>query len=287
MLISVVIPTFNRAFFLKSAIDSVLEQSYSHFELIVVDDYSTDDTKELVCSYKDERIRYLQNRNVKGAQGARNTGLNEAVGDWIAMLDSDDVWFPHRLEEVVQSLGSASEDVVGVVTAYAIYDFESQRTLKVRIPKKNRYDSYKEIFYMNSLGGFSMFVFKRKTGLDIGGFDERFPALQDMDFYISILKKGAITVVPNKLVLQRISSNDRISTDFSKKLTGAQLLENKYFPLIKDDFRLRCRSKARIILFYRKTYGTMEVYHMFWMIPMLIFDFPSFVTLLKSIIKNQ
>ena len=101
-LISVIIPTFNRVEFISEAIDSVLSQTYSNFEIIVVDDGSTDNTKQLLTKYG-SRITYDFQEN-KGVSSARNKGLDIAKGEWIAFLDSDDIWLPEKLSLQMQDL---------------------------------------------------------------------------------------------------------------------------------------------------------------------------------------
>jgi glycosyltransferase involved in cell wall biosynthesis len=99
--ISVVIPTYNRAYILRDAIQSVLEQTYSAHEVIVVDDGSTDNTQELTKETGYEKVRYIQHAENKGCSAAYNTGINSATGDFIAFLDSDDKWKPTYLEKQV------------------------------------------------------------------------------------------------------------------------------------------------------------------------------------------
>lgn len=103
-LVSVVIPTYNRSEHIQRAIQSVLGQTYSHFEIIVVDDRSQDNTVQIVQEYvrTDSRIRLVVHSERKGAQAARNTGIQAAAGEWIAFLDSDDQWLPHSLNSRLQ-----------------------------------------------------------------------------------------------------------------------------------------------------------------------------------------
>src|ERR1019366_3526420 len=91
------VPTFNRGYILGEAIQSILDQTYPHFELIVVDDGSTDDTADVVNSFKDTRVHLIQHPKNAGAAAARNTGLAAAQGDLISFLDSDDLWNPNKL----------------------------------------------------------------------------------------------------------------------------------------------------------------------------------------------
>src|SRR2546423_6010094 len=99
-LVSVIIPTYNRAELLQECINSVLNQSYSSFECIVVDDGSLDNTGDVVKKkmLDDKRIRYVINKRTKGAQGARNTGISNATGQYLQFLDSDDYLHPKKLE---------------------------------------------------------------------------------------------------------------------------------------------------------------------------------------------
>jgi glycosyltransferase involved in cell wall biosynthesis len=100
--VSVIIPTFNRAQFVTEAIDSVLSQSYKDYEIIVVDDGSTDDTKGTLKRYG-EKIKYIYQKN-SGVSAARNTGINEAKGVWVAFLDSDDEWIKNYLSVQVEQI---------------------------------------------------------------------------------------------------------------------------------------------------------------------------------------
>lgn len=102
--VSVVIPTYNRAELLSRAIDSVLAQTYDDFELLVVDDGSTDDTEAVVTAYDDDRVRYLAHETNRGANPARNTGIEAAEGEFVAFLDSDDEWRPRKLEAQLDRL---------------------------------------------------------------------------------------------------------------------------------------------------------------------------------------
>lgn len=100
--VSIIMPSYNTGRFISETIESVLAQSYSDWELIIVDDCSTDDTDEMIGQYlTDERIRYIKNKNNSGAAVSRNRALREAKGKWIAFLDSDDLWEPDKLKKQI------------------------------------------------------------------------------------------------------------------------------------------------------------------------------------------
>src|SRR5262245_46961170 len=109
--VSVIIPTHNRADFLRDAIFSVLNQTFQDFEIIVVDDASTDNTSEVIGAFNDERIRYLRHDTNKGGSAARNTGILNSQCDYIAFLDDDDQWLPEKLAKQVDTLIASPPDV--------------------------------------------------------------------------------------------------------------------------------------------------------------------------------
>lgn len=101
-LVSIIMPSYNTAKFISETIESVLAQTYPNWELIIVDDCSTDDTDAVVCPYLvDDRIRYIKNEKNSGAAVSRNRALREAKGKWVAFLDSDDLWVPEKLEKQI------------------------------------------------------------------------------------------------------------------------------------------------------------------------------------------
>ena len=100
-LVSIIMPSYNTGRFIKETIESILAQTYPNWELIIVDDCSTDNTDEVVTSFQDNRIRFLKNDVNSGAAISRNRALREAKGKWIAFLDSDDLWLPEKLEKQI------------------------------------------------------------------------------------------------------------------------------------------------------------------------------------------
>ena len=108
-LVSVVIPTYNRGETLLRAIDSVLKQTYQNFEIIVVDDCSQENIAQLIRDLNDNRLIFQRHSNNRGGSAARNTGIEKARGEYIAFLDSDDVWLPQKLELQLQAIGDRAD----------------------------------------------------------------------------------------------------------------------------------------------------------------------------------
>ena len=132
---SVIIPTFNRGSFLSRTVESVLSQSYNDFELIIVDDGSTDNTEDVVMNFKDRRIRYFMKEN--GERGAaRNVGIKEAKGEYVTFLDSDDRFFPNNLA-FTKSFIDENKNSPFVHIAYRVVDENGKEITKIKHPKSN------------------------------------------------------------------------------------------------------------------------------------------------------
>lgn len=134
-LVSIIMPSYNTALYIKEAIQSVLNQTYENWELIIVDDCSTDNTDEVLSTIKDDRIHYLKNEKNSGAALSRNKALREARGQWIAYLDSDDLWMPEKLEKQVAFMEKNGYEFS--YTNYEEIDMDGKKTgVKVTGPKK-------------------------------------------------------------------------------------------------------------------------------------------------------
>ncbi len=183
--VTVIIPTHNRAEFLRSAISSVLEQSFQDFEIIVVDDASSDNTHEVVSSFDDQRIKFIRHKTRKGGSAARNTGIANSKCDYIAFLDDDDEWFPEKLARQIALLLASPPEVGCVYTGYVTVDKSSGKTIGQIVPGK-RGDLSKELLIRNCLGGTSSVLLKRECFKKVGMFDETLPSFQDYDLWIRI-----------------------------------------------------------------------------------------------------
>lgn len=116
-LVSIIMPSWNTGRFIAESIQSVINQTYKEWELIIVDDCSTDNTDEVVASFKDDRIKYLKNEKNSGAALTRNRAMREAQGEWIAFLDSDDLWTSDKLEKQIKFMVDN-----GYVLSYTEYE---------------------------------------------------------------------------------------------------------------------------------------------------------------------
>mgnify|MGYP000535890546 CR=1 FL=1 len=148
-LVSVIIPTYNHAHFLGDALQSVLDQKYDNLEIFVIDNHSLDNTDEVVSSFQDERIKLLKIHNNGIIAASRNMGIKLAKGDWIAFLDSDDVWYNTKLRTIIEFLKSEKYDVVSTDELMVDTLTGKKRVLRHGPYVKNFYKTM--LFYGNRL----------------------------------------------------------------------------------------------------------------------------------------
>lgn len=185
--VSVIIPTFNRATFVTEAIESVLAQTYRDYEIIVVDDGSTDNTQQVLAAYKD-KIRYIYQENL-GLSSARNTGITNAKGKYIALLDSDDLWLPNKLEEQVQILED-NEDTAFVYSNFVFVN-ETGDFIKVGRKAKTFVSGHilKNLLLSNTVLYPSTWLVKKSCLEDVGFFNTEFKRSEEREMEIRIARK--------------------------------------------------------------------------------------------------
>jgi glycosyltransferase involved in cell wall biosynthesis len=225
-LISVVIPTYNRSSLIGKSIESVFSQDYPNLEVIVVDDGSTDDTQQVIEVLKNPKLRYFRHEQNRGAPAARNTGLHQARGEYIAFLDSDDAWIPGKLSKQMEVMLRSDGDVALVYGGMRKIDDEGNTT-GYKKPRK-RGNIYQSLLKDNIIGSTSIPLLKTKVVKETGGFDEELRSRQDYDLWLRIAKLYKVDFVPEPLVLYRVHRN-RISGNVDAQLQGTHRVLEKYF----------------------------------------------------------
>ena len=226
--ISVIVPTYNRASLVVCAIQSIREQTYQNFEIIVVDDGSTDNTKEVVESLGDMRIRYISHERNKGGSAARNTGIKAARGKYIAFLDSDDEWEPSKIERQLE-IFSKGDARLGAVGAGRIIKFTNSNRKEIKIPSGSLGNIYKKLLQGKSFpGATSTIIIKRECFEKVGLFDESLESSQEYDLYIRIAKYYNFDAVREALVRCYIYAFPGISLNPNAQVRGRQKMLLKY-----------------------------------------------------------
>lgn len=201
--ISIIITTYNAEFTILETIKSVLEQTFSDFELIVIDDGSTDRTIELVHSIADERVRLFSYEN-GGVAVARNRGISHATGDFIAFLDHDDLWTSDKLELQLTALQQHQEAGVAYSWSLSFMD-EKKESFYVDEHILFEGDVYEQFLVSNFIISASNPLIRKQAIESVGEFDPLVPGVDDWDYWIRLAAQWPFAVVPKPLLLYRQS----------------------------------------------------------------------------------
>ena len=200
-LVSIVMPVYNEEKNISRAIQSVVNQTYQKFELIIVDDGSTDSTPQIINDFKrtDDRIIYLRNVVNRGTTYSLNRGLRKATGEYVARIDGDDWYCPKKIELQINFLKRRRE--YGIVGTFYILITDDRRAFKVNLPVTHE-EILKKLAYRNPFAHSSIMV--RREVLDkVGYYDEKYEYAQDYDLYFRILSVSKGYNIPRYLLFRR------------------------------------------------------------------------------------
>lgn len=230
-LVSVILPTYNRAHTIVRAVESVLAQSYAKLELIVVDDGSTDNTVELLGTIDDDRLRVVRTSN-GGACAARNKGVEYAAGELVAFQDSDDEWLPHKLQMQVEALRAHPGASVVFCNALRIED-ANEVVIRHLVPQRISRIMSKQNMQARSLASTQTLLMKREC-LDTERFDVGMRRLQDFDLVFRLAEHYAFYYVSVPLVYMYVQE-ESISSDPQKTIDARRQMIDKYQDIMEAD----------------------------------------------------
>jgi len=245
--VSVIIPTHNRARFLAESIQSVLAQTFDNLETIVVDDGSTDNTREVVGNFLGPRVKYVYQEN-QGASAARNAGILIATGDFIALLDSDDVWLGDKLALQVDLLDSHPKAGLVYSDAY-LFDDQSGAILGRFLEGKGVFSGKVLRQLLSTQFIKTSTVVIRRNVFDVTGyFDESMMRVHDRDMWLRIAYHFDIQGISIPLARIRVHSSG-ISQNWEGVWTGRAMVMNKAqrdFTLSRDERRILKTNLSRV-----------------------------------------
>ncbi len=219
MLLSTVIPAYNIEKFIRPAVESVLSQNFRDMEVIVVDDGSTDSTAESVASICDDRLRIIRQSN-KGLAGARNSGIENSQGKYIAILDGDDVWFPGKIEKQISLM--EQDAAIGFTYTYSAYiDEHGAPTGQLWITTVQE-PTFMDLIIRNHVMASSVVV-RKDCFSEAGLFNEKLRACEDQELWVRILHKTGYKgrLIPEVLTGYRVRS-DSLTMNFDHQLANVQ-----------------------------------------------------------------
>lgn len=252
--VSVIIPTYKRnAFMVRRAVLSVLNQTYNDIELLIIDDSpdSFDNRAEverMLYKINDDRIKYIKHDKNLGACAARNTGIKNSTGAYIAFLDDDDEWLPDKLELQIQKFTS---DDVGLVFCKACYVNEIDGSIYEKNSLIYENDVFDKLIFSTNFIGSTSSVIIRRSCLEISGlFDEEMQSLQDFDLWLRIAAHYRVKYVDRPLINYYIHKGDRITTNYNKQIAGHERLIMKNKEYLDNHNKVRYFRYSMLLPYY-------------------------------------
>ncbi|MDD5381711.1 MAG: glycosyltransferase family 2 protein [Phycisphaerae bacterium] len=234
--VSVIIPTYNRSRLLVRSVKSVLNQTYRSFELIIVDDASTDNTEKVVRSFNDERIRYVRHEKNRGEAAARNTGIKAAKYDYVAQQDSDDEWLPEKLAKQVRAFENCPPQI-GVVYTGFWKEENGQRTyIPFEWVNKKDGDIHQQLLKGNFVGS-PVTLVKKECFEKAGMFNEGIFHLVDWELWLRISKYYHFKCVDEPLAIAYYHS-DNVSFNYRAFIEALESILEKYSDEFAGDKKL-------------------------------------------------
>jgi glycosyltransferase involved in cell wall biosynthesis len=254
MQVSVIIPTYNSARFLAEAIDSVLAQSFKDFEIVVIDDGSTDETKALMLRYGPP-VRYIYQEN-SGVAEARNRGIKESRGRYVAFLDADDTWFPNKLERQVGSLENPdNKDSCRICySAFAVVDSDLSPLFENR--SQRRASALEDLLLRgNIVGSICTVLAERSLFSTAGGFDRALSQCADWDMWVRLAAHTEFLYIDEPLVTDR-HHGAMMSKNAALLESDSLLVLKKGFEMTGLEQSLRARRRQAFARNYMVVAGT-------------------------------
>ena len=275
--VSVIITTYNRAIYLKRAIKSVISQTFKNFELIIIDDCSTDNTEQVVNSITDDRIIYFKHKTNLGVHQARNNGIQMARGEFIGFLDDDDEWLPNKLKKQVELFKKLPKEF-GIV--YSGYLVSLNGKIVSKMMPKFKGDCRDYLLRFNILATSTALV--RRSCFDKVGFFEYMISIEDWDMWIRISEYYKFDYVPEALSIYNVHES-QVSGNVKRLIIGREIMLNKYYSIWSKYPKIlanRLNDLGR--LFYYTRYSFQAKRYFIKALSLGIFQYKTFLNLLLS-----
>jgi glycosyltransferase involved in cell wall biosynthesis len=255
-LVSVVIPAYNCAAFIGESLESVYRQTYRNWEVVVIDDGSTDETRAALDPHI-ERIRYFYQAN-RGTAAARNTGVSQARGELIAFLDNDDIWLPEKLARQVQIMQRSLECGLAFTDGkrFSAYGIHSEPLISSRLDGwiaahrtedelVAKGDIFRNLFFSNEISSASSVIVRRLCLERAGGFDETIAIADDYDLWLRIARAHSVALIQRCLYMWRWHDGSQSGTIPEREQrwrVASLVVREKHLPLAPPDLRRPLRA---------------------------------------------
>lgn len=244
MSISVITTTYNCALFINEAVKSILNQTYTNFEYLIIDDGSTDDTDGIVNSYNDERIRYYKIDHV-GRSKALNYGLSKCRFDWVALIDADDIWHPTKLERQVKLI----ENNHDVIFSNALFFKKNSLHFSIECPK-TKIDLLETLQIHGHMVNSSI-IYNKNFIKKFGCYKEELTNSEDYDLLLRIIPKSSYKFIDNYLVFCKLRNSSLSRNSIEKTKQNIRSIQRKNFNT-KKKLKNEESSRDYELLFWRE-----------------------------------
>lgn len=237
-LVTAIITTFNRAHYLEKAIKSVLRQDFSDYELLILDNSSTDHTAEVIQTFQDQRIRYIKHPPLNISQ-TRNLGVAQAKGEFIAFLDDDDEWLPHKLRCELTLFQTVSDDVGLVYGGFQRMDTDG--SVFYSHPPVLQGHILKDLLSLRDdfTGSASNPMLRKSAILALNGFDETVKTGEDWEFYLRLAERYRVRYVPDMVVNVRHHNGSRLGDRVQDYIDLEQQVMRRFAQQFAEDKKLK------------------------------------------------
>ena len=257
-LISVIVPAYNAQSTIGETVESILNQTFTDFELIVVNDGSTDNTLDIVSSFNDPRLEVFSYPNA-GVSASRNRGTSHAIGTYVSFIDADDLWTPDKLEAQIDALENEPQAAVA-------YSWTNLIDQSGRFLVRGKYATYSgnvyaELLVGNFLESASNILLRRQAFIDVGGFDETLSGAADRDFFTRLAARYSFVAVPRVGVLYRIGNSNSMSSNLLNQERDCLKVINKAFENASESLQpLKKKSLVNLYqyLSFKATEGLLD-----------------------------
>jgi len=254
--VTVLMTVYNSSQYILPAINSILRQSYVNFEFLIIDDGSEDNIEEIIRSLNSEKIRYIKLKH-SGRSAALNYGLKEAKHDWVALMDSDDIAVPERLEKEVKLINISNKDIIFSDSVF----FKNKEIQFLNIINTEKEDLKRKIQLRGHICNSSV-LYNRNFILENGGYNENLVHSEDFDLWIRLLNKGNFVHLNEFLLFMRIRDNSLSTKASEGPVTKISVFSGINKPMVEK--RLGILSSIREYLFRKKV--KLKVKYFFWKI---------------------
>ena len=240
--ISCIITTFNRCAFLQQAVESVLSQDFDDFELLILDNSSSDGTDEYAATLSDHRIQYVRHDEM-GISEQRNMGIEIATGEFVAFLDDDDVWLPSKLSRQYNAFVETSDNLGLVYGGFEFYDDDGRRW-GFFSPTKHQ-DVIQDLLWTKHpfSGSASNPMLRRQAVLAAGGYNEEVKAGEDWEMYLRLATNFAVATIAEKVLEIRQHNGPRLGDNVGAALFTDELVFDNFEPVMPRSLQVRYLQK--------------------------------------------